>query len=53
MNVEDAYRGIYVHNSNISTALKVAELELAQSEEKEVILDFIRSSTKGIMRGLS
>ena len=33
--------------------IKVAELELPQSEEKEVILDFIRSSTKGIMRGLS
>ena len=53
MNIEDAYRVIYVQNSNISTALKVAELELAQSDEKQDILDFIRSSTKGIMRGLS
>jgi UDP-N-acetylglucosamine acyltransferase len=53
MNIEDAYRVIYVQNSNITTALKVAELELPQSEEKQVILDFIRSSTKGIMRGLS
>ena len=53
MNIEDLYRVIYVQNSNISTAIKVAELELPQSSEKEIILDFIRSSTKGIMRGLS
>ena len=53
MNVEDIYRVIYVQNSNITTALKVAELELPQTEEKATILDFIRSSTKGIMRGLS
>ena len=53
MNVEDIYRVIYVQNSNITTALKVAELELPQTEEKSTILDFIRSSTKGIMRGLS
>ena len=53
MNVEDIYRVVYVQNSNVTTALKVAELELPQTEEKAIILDFIRSSTKGIMRGLS
>lgn len=52
-NIEDTYRVIYVQNSNITTALNVAELELPVSDEKEMILDFIRSSTKGIMRGLS
>ncbi len=53
MNIEDIYRVIYVQNSNITTALSVAELELPVSDEKALILDFIRSSTKGIMRGLS
>lgn len=52
-NIEDTYRVIYVQNSNITTALNVAELELPVSDEKDIILDFIRSSTKGIMRGLS
>ena len=53
INVEDIYRVIYVQNSNMTTALTVADLELPQSDEKDVVLDFIRNSTKGIMRGLS
>jgi len=53
VNIEDIYRVIYVQNSNITTALSVAELEIPVSDEKEVVLDFIRDSTKGIMRGLS
>ena len=40
-------------NSNMTTALAVADLELPKSDEKDVVLDFIRNSTKGIMRGLS
>ena len=53
INIEDIYRVIYVQNSNMTTALRVADLESPVSEEKEVILEFIRNSTKGIMRGLS
>ena len=51
INIEDVYRTIYVQNSNISTALKIADVELPSSNEKEEILEFIRNSTKGIMRG--
>lgn len=51
LNIEDVYRTIYVQNSNISTALKIADVELPTSNEKEEILEFIRNSTKGIMRG--
>lgn len=53
MNIEDIYRVIYVQNSNISSALKIADLELPSSQEKDYILDFIKASTKGIMRGIS
>ena len=53
INIEDIYRVIYVQNSNMTTALRVADLEIPVSEEKEVILEFISNSTKGIMRGLS
>lgn len=49
--IEDVYRTIYIHNSNISAALNVAELELPASAEKELILQFIRESDKGIIRG--
>ncbi len=53
LNIEDIYRTIYVQNSNISMALQVVELEMPASKEKKHIINFIRESTKGIMRGAS
>lgn len=50
-HIEDVYRVIYIHNSNISQAIKVADIELPGSPEKERILNFIRESDKGIIRG--
>jgi len=50
-HIEDVYRMIYVHNSNMSRAIHAAELELPASQEKEYILEFIRQSDKGIIRG--
>lgn len=50
-NIEDVYRTLYVHNTNLSQALKAADIELPQSAEKESILAFIKASTKGIIRG--
>jgi UDP-N-acetylglucosamine acyltransferase len=49
--IEDVYRTIYIHNSNIGIAMHAAELELPQTEEKKNILDFIHASDKGIIRG--
>lgn len=50
-HIEDVYRMIYVHNSNMSRAIHAAELELPNTPEKETILEFIRISDKGIIRG--
>ena len=50
--IEDIYRVIYVQNSNLTVALNIVNLELPASPEKEIIVEFIRNSTKGIMRGL-
>ncbi|MEZ4800518.1 MAG: acyl-ACP--UDP-N-acetylglucosamine O-acyltransferase [Flavobacteriales bacterium] len=50
-HIEDVYRMIYVHNTNTSRAIHAAEMELPNTPEKEVILDFIRQSDKGIIRG--
>jgi len=50
-SIEDIYRAIYVHNSNMSQAIKAADMELPNSEVKSLILDFIRDSNKGIIRG--
>ena len=49
--IEDLYRAIYVHNNNITQALKAADAELPSSEEKDYVLQFIRMSDKGIIRG--
>lgn len=51
--IEDIYRVIYVQNSNISNALKIVDLELPKSTEKDIIVEFIKNSTKGIMRGFA
>ncbi len=50
-HIEDVYRMIYVHNNNMSRAIHAAEMELPNTAEKEMILEFIRSSDKGIIRG--
>lgn len=52
-NIEDIYRVIYVQNKNMTQALKIVDLELPNSAEKSEIIEFITSSTKGIMRGFS
>ena len=50
-SIEDIYRSIYVHNTNMTLAIKAADMELPSSPSKELILQFIRSSDKGIIRG--
>lgn len=50
-NIEDIYRTLYVLNNNMSQAIKAAELELPTSEDKDTVLQFIRNSDKGIIRG--
>jgi UDP-N-acetylglucosamine acyltransferase len=51
--IEDIYRIIYVQNGNITSALKIVDMELPSSPEKDQIISFIRSSVKGIIRGLN
>lgn len=51
LRIEDIYRTLYVQNGNMTQAIKVADIELPVSEEKEIILAFIRASDKGIIRG--
>ena len=51
--IEDIYREIFVRNSNVERAVQQVEQQLEPSPERGLILDFIRSSPKGIMRGLT
>lgn len=51
--IEDIYRTLYVKGLNVSNALAIIEQEAPASIEKEQILNFIRNSKDGIMRGIS
>ena len=51
--IEDIYRTIYVRGYNLTNALAIVETEAPASAEKEQIVQFIKDSVNGIMRGLS
>lgn len=52
-DVEHIYRLIYVHNDNTTKGIEAVERELPDTTHRREILEFIRSSEKGIMRGHS
>jgi len=49
--IEDLYRLLYVHNTNVSKGLIIAESDIPYSKEKLDIIDFINNSEKGVIRG--
>ena len=51
--IEDIYREIFVRNSNVERAMVQVDQQLEPSPERSQILEFIRNSPKGIMRGLA
>jgi UDP-N-acetylglucosamine acyltransferase len=51
--IEDVYREIFVRNTNVERAVQSVEQTLPRSPERGEILDFIRNSPRGIIRGLS
>jgi UDP-N-acetylglucosamine acyltransferase len=51
--IEDMYRTLYVKGLNVSNAVAIIEKEAPESTEKDHILDFIRASKDGIIRGIS
>lgn len=51
LRIEEIFRTLYIQNGNMALAIKVADAELPASPDKETVLDFIRASDKGIIRG--
>jgi len=51
--IEDIYRTLYVKGYNISNALAIIEVEAPASKEKDQIVNFIKNSVNGIIRGLT
>lgn len=50
--IEDIYRLIFVRGHNITNALELVEQEIADTEIRKQIVDFIRSSSDGIIKGI-
>jgi UDP-N-acetylglucosamine acyltransferase len=51
--IQDIYRSIFLKGLNISKALETIENEVATSEERNEIINFIKSSERGIMKGFN
>jgi UDP-N-acetylglucosamine acyltransferase len=50
--IEDIYRILYVQNNNISLGIEQVKNTIAESDTRKLILNFIESSDKGIIRGM-
>ena len=51
--IQEIYRQIFLKGYNNSDALDLVELELAPSKERDEVINFIRNSDRGIMKGYS
>jgi UDP-N-acetylglucosamine acyltransferase len=51
LHIQDIYREIFVKEQNVAQALKFVESDLNQSPERDYILNFIKNSQRGIVRG--
>jgi UDP-N-acetylglucosamine acyltransferase len=52
-HIQDIYRLLYLSGMNVSTALSKIETEMMASPERDLIIQFIQHSKRGIMRGHS
>ncbi len=51
--IQDIYRIIFLKGLNNSKALDLVNKEMTPSDERNYIIDFIRGSERGVMKGLS
>ncbi|WP_395803497.1 acyl-ACP--UDP-N-acetylglucosamine O-acyltransferase [Daejeonella sp.] len=49
--IQDIYRTIFLKKFNVSKALDIIETERQPTEIRDEILDFIRNSNRGVMKG--
>jgi UDP-N-acetylglucosamine acyltransferase len=50
--IEDIYRIVYVRGYNMSKAIEMVESEIDPSAERDRILNFIRNSQFGVIKGM-
>src|SRR5690606_2523549 len=49
--IQDIYRILYQKNYNNSQALRIIEAEMEATKERDDIIQFVRNSSRGIMKG--
>jgi len=49
--IQDIYRELYQKDMNHGEALKFIEENYPQSEERDNVINFVRNSNRGIMKG--
>jgi UDP-N-acetylglucosamine acyltransferase len=49
--IQEIYRRIYLQGKNNSKALDLIQLEMPSSKERDEIINFIRNSDRGVMKG--
>lgn len=49
--IEDIYRNLFILNNSISNGVKSIESEIPDCDEKQMVLNFIKESPKGIIKG--
>ena len=49
--IQEIYRILYQKNYNTSQAVSIIEAEMEATPERDEILDFIRNSSRGVMKG--
>lgn len=49
--IQEIYRHIFLKGLNNSKALDLIELEMPPSKERDIIINFIRGSDRGVMKG--
>jgi UDP-N-acetylglucosamine acyltransferase len=50
-SIQEVYRYLYMSGYNVSQAAERIEKELPSGEDRDHVLEFIRSSSRGIVRG--
>jgi UDP-N-acetylglucosamine acyltransferase len=51
--IQEIYRVLFVRGYNTTQALELIESQMADSPERQAIVDFIRTADRGIMRGFN
>jgi UDP-N-acetylglucosamine acyltransferase len=49
--IQEIYRVLFVKNNNVTKALDIIEADFSPTEERDEIINFIRNSNKGVMKG--